>query len=108
MTAGLSRKRLKQGHFKFQSEPGTLCPVCGYELGFKAWDGGSPSHEICPSCGIQFGYQDAFAGRDEVSRGFIHHGWRTRWMRDGMPWSSGNQAPLNWNPSEQLKKVTRT
>lgn len=45
----------------------TLCPVRGYDLGFQAWDGDSPSDEVCLSCGIQFGYSDATGG-DPVGR----------------------------------------
>jgi hypothetical protein len=30
------------------------CPVCGFDLGFRPWDGASPSNEICLSCGIPF------------------------------------------------------
>ena len=39
-----------------------ICPVCGYDLGFPAWDGESPSDEICNCCGIQFGYGDIGPG----------------------------------------------
>jgi hypothetical protein len=45
----------------------TLCPVCGYDLGFEPWRGESASDEICPCCGIQFGYSD-FAGGDPEAR----------------------------------------
>ena len=47
-----------------------FCPVCGFDLGFRPWDGPNPSDEICPCCGIQFGYHDA-AGGDEKGRGKI-------------------------------------
>jgi hypothetical protein len=42
-----------------------FCPVCGYDLGYPAWQGASASDEICPCCGIHYGYDDAAAG-DEL------------------------------------------
>lgn len=84
----------------------TICPACGYRLGFLPWDGDSPSDEICPSCGIQFGYYD-FTTTDEMSRRTaIYAEWRQRWVNDGMPWNGAAQPPANWNPAEQLKKLT--
>ena len=47
-----------------------LCPACGFNLGFRPWDGESPSDEICPCCHIQFGYHDAVWG-DAQRRGEI-------------------------------------
>jgi Zn ribbon nucleic-acid-binding protein len=81
----------------------TLCPACGYRLGFHAWNEGSSSHEICPSCGIQFGYDDG-AGGDVNRRKQIHRDWRKRWIAKGMRWySRGQKEPSNWNPLEQLR-----
>lgn len=82
-----------------------LCPVCGFDLGYMAWDGDSPSDEICPSCGIQFGYNDA-AGSDAGRRNTIHEKWRRNWVRDGMPWTSkGMPKPAGWDPATQLKSI---
>ena len=84
----------------------TWCPVCGFDLGFKAWDGASPSDEICPSCGIQFGYNDA-AGGDVLRRRAIHAEWRAKWVANGKPWSSiGSPSPSGWDPDEQLSQVS--
>jgi hypothetical protein len=81
-----------------------LCPVCGYVLGFPAWDGDSQSDEICPSCGIQFGYQDATGG-DVTRRSAIHRDWRSSWIARGMPWSGAGPAPKDWDPSAQLRRL---
>ena len=53
----------------------TLCPACGYDLEFPAWDGESASDEICPSCGIQFGYTDT-AGGDLEARQRLYLAWQ--------------------------------
>ena len=84
----------------------TLCPVCGYGLGFLSWDGDSPSDEICPSCGIQFGYDDA-AGGDERAREAVYHRWRQQWIESGLQWwSKGRRSPPpGWNPIEQLSQI---
>lgn len=82
-----------------------LCPVCGYSLGFSAWNEGSASEEICPSCGIQFGYDD-FAGGDVVARQALYRSWRDKWVSGGMKWNSmGIEKPKDWNPIDQLKQV---
>ena len=83
----------------------TLCPVCGYDLGFLPWNDNSAADEICPSCGIQFGYDDA-AGGDVVERRHLYHFWRDEWIAKGMPWSSrGQSQPSNWNPAIQLRRI---
>jgi hypothetical protein len=83
----------------------SICPVCGYCLGFLAWNEDSPSHEICPSCGIQFGYDDA-AGGNVDRRKQIYCDWRKGWIAGGMSWHSrGQKEPANWNPLEQLRAV---
>jgi hypothetical protein len=84
-----------------------LCYVCGFDLGFRPWDGPFPSDEICPCCGIQFGYHDAWAAAsDEKGRTKIYAKWREDWIAAGMPWRGrGEPAPQGWNPSEQLKRV---
>lgn len=79
----------------------TLCPACGFDLGFPPWLGTSPSHEICPSCGIQFGYTDHAAG-DSLLRRTLYNQWRTEWIRGGMTWSGGDAAPDGWDPVMQL------
>lgn len=85
--------------------PSTICPVCGYDLGFKHWRGNSPSGEICPSCGIQFGYYDATPDGHE-GRLRIYKEWQRRWIEEGMPWNGkGQPPPAGWNPTEQLKKI---
>lgn len=85
-----------------------LCPVCGYELDHPAWNGSSPSDEICPSCGIQYGYDDA-AGGDLQLRQQVYTTWRKDWIKRGMPWYSvGMPSPTNWDPREQLRRITTT
>lgn len=82
-----------------------LCPVCGYNLGFKAWDGESASDEICPCCGIQFGYTD-FAGGELEKRKELYLSYRAEWIKNGMKWQSvGIDPPTSWNPINQLKKI---
>lgn len=82
----------------------TICPVCGYDLGFEAWSGESPSDEICPSCGIQFGYRDA-VGQTPADREAIYAEWRKRWVEEGAPWRSVGPPHEGWNPREQLKRL---
>jgi hypothetical protein len=83
----------------------TLCPVCGYDLGFPAWDGALPSHEICPSCGIQFGYDDA-SGVTSEDRRQLYLRWRQNWIDAGMPWwSRSRRPPVGWDPRRQLAKI---
>jgi len=85
----------------------TLCPVCGYPLGFESWKGNSASHEMCPSCGIEFGYDDVpEASGAKGTRDQIYTQWRRKWMRGGMKWSShGITPPPSWNPLSQLKRI---
>ena len=79
----------------------TICPVCGYDLGFVHWS----SLEICPSCGIQFGYDDATPGGPDDQRR-IYAEWQEKWIKEGMIWDQGNSTPPSgWNPAEQLKKI---
>jgi predicted RNA-binding Zn-ribbon protein involved in translation (DUF1610 family) len=82
------------GHSRF------TCPVCGYpdlcDEPRPAVGGGS--YEICPSCGFQFGVSDE-------DRGFSFEGWRSSWIEHGMPWSSGNVAPVGWDPADQLTRL---
>ena len=78
------------------------CPVCGYpklkeEPRTEATGG---SFEICPSCGFQFGVTDDDAG-------FTYAGWRAKWRRQGMPWSSSSKRPKGWDPIAQLQRVLR-
>ena len=83
----------------------TLCPVCGYDLGFLPRKGNSPSDEICPSCGIQFGYDDA-AGGNECGRQTIYHRRRQQWIEGGMQWYSRHRSsPPGWDPIEQLSQI---
>ncbi len=83
----------------------TLCPVCGYDLGFLPWEEDSPSDEICPSCGIQFGYDDA-AGRDKQGREVIYRRRRQQWIEGGMQWYSRHRTPPSgWDPIEQLGRI---
>ena len=82
-----------------------LCPVCGFDLGFRPWDGPNPSDEICPCCGIQFGYHDA-AGDDEKGAGrFTPSGVRIG-SRPVCPGEgAARPAPHGWNPGEQVERV---
>ena len=79
------------------------CPVCGYDelVESPRSSSGGGSYEICPSCGFQFGVSDD----DE---GISYDKWRKRWVVGGMTWASvGRLKPTDWNPSNQLKRVTR-
>lgn len=78
------------------------CPICGYDLGFPAWNRDSSSDEICPSCGIQFGYDDV---RDGEFREGQYFGWRKKWIQDGCKWHSSQPKPENWDPETQLKNI---
>ena len=82
-----------------------LCPVCGFDLGFRAWDCASPSDEICPCCGIQFGYTDA-SGGDAQRRKTIYLNWRAAWIAGGTVWDKRrSEPPPGWDPIPQLKRV---
>lgn len=81
-----------------------VCPACGYILDFEPWADGSPSDEICPCCGIQFGYTDA-AGGDMQRRTALYEKWRSDWIAAGMPWRSPGPAPVDWNPTKQIKSL---
>lgn len=82
-----------------------LCPVCGYDLGFKPWNGDSPSHEICSCCHIQFGYDD-FAGGRLDARVEIYRKLRSSWIAEGMPWKGvGISPPTGWDPQRQLESL---
>jgi Zn ribbon nucleic-acid-binding protein len=84
----------------------TLCPVCGYDLGFEPWKNNSASHETCPSCGIEFGYDDEpLASGVSGSRKDIYLDWRNNWMKNGMKWSSDSKPPDNWDAVEQLRRI---
>ena len=83
----------------------TLCPVCGYQLGFRPWDDDLPSDEICPSCGIQFGYDDA-AAENPLAYQAIYQRWREKWLARGLPWFSRSQhPPQGWDPVTQLQRI---
>jgi hypothetical protein len=90
----------------------SLCPVCGYNLPFPAWQGDSASDEYCPCCGIQFGFHD-FAKGDLEERQKVWDEWRRRWIAGGMKWSGTwtgkfGKPPENWNPKQQLKDAGLT
>ena len=80
------------------------CPACGFDLGFKPWDGNSASDEICPSCGIQFGYSDC-AGGDLNRRQEVYREWRERWIAQGMQWKNARKRPDGWDAICQLRTI---
>ena len=89
-----------------------LCPVCGFQLGFKAWDGDIDSQEICPSCGTQFGYNDAVrhqGDKDKTAKKYQEI--REHWIKGGMKWWSTDAVhhaqPVGWDPVEQLKSISQ-
>jgi hypothetical protein len=88
----------RDSYYKSEEEIGTLCPVCGWDFE------GNKADQICASCGFQFNYGDAFA-KNSLERSLIYHGYRYRWINDGMPWSSNGQHPEGWNAKEQLRKI---
>ncbi len=79
-----------------------ICPVCGFDSLFKPayHQSGSPSFEICSSCGYQYGHSDD-------DRGITFEQWRRNWIEKGMPWSSVNPKPENWDPLKQLQNLTQ-
>jgi hypothetical protein len=70
-----------------------LCPVCGYEMEEP------PVHyNICPSCGTEFGVNDVNASVIQL---------RNTWIANGLQWWSKTDAcPKNWNPYQQLARVS--
>ena len=81
------------------------CPVCGFNLGYRAWDGETASDELCPCCLIQFGYDDATGG-NVAARRILYAKWRSEWVAAGMPWRShGGGPPQEWNPMSQLNQL---
>lgn len=85
----------------------TLCPACGYDLGFEPWIWDSSSHGVCPSCHIEYGYDDVLDGEPGWNaRRRAHRSWCTRWIGHGMQWSSTAQPPPSgWNPRKQLHRI---
>lgn len=75
-------KLLKPDHLPSIYEA-QLCPVCGYQLDFKPWDGNCSSQEICPGCGIHFGYHDACGGQGFAARMAVYLRWRATWESNG-------------------------
>jgi hypothetical protein len=70
------------------------CPVCGYDKLRRP----AANHLICPSCGTQFEYHDSIRTHAEL---------REQWVAGGMLWHSrARPAPPDWNPREQLARVT--
>jgi hypothetical protein len=90
----------KESFYKTEDEIGTRCPVCGWD--FR----GSKTDQICESCAFQFNYGDAFA-RSAEERALIYHGYRYRWINDGMPWSSSEPMPSGWDPKAQLNEIQK-
>ena len=78
------------------------CPVCGYAKLKEPprTKAGGGSFEICPSCGFQFGVSDD-------DRGFSYADWRTKWRKEGMPWSSKASVPPDWDPIAQMESLRR-
>lgn len=77
------------------------CPVCGFDSlqeAPRSLSGGS-SYEICPVCGFQFGESDE-------DKGFTYDAWRDGWKKRGMPWSSKQPMPANWNAAKCVLSVT--
>jgi hypothetical protein len=86
-------------------ELGTLCPVCGFDLGFSVYEKEERPDAICPSCGIHFGYDDMKARKIQYLE------WRRGWIDAHMRWG-GFRAdgvvttpPPEWDPVVQLKRV---
>ncbi len=85
---------------------GTVCPVCGYDLGVPAWDGPISSGRACPSCGITFGRDDTFGRGDSGASIICYLQWRAGWIDRHMPWHDmGAPAPAGWDPVVQLRHV---
>lgn len=88
-----------------------LCPVCGFDFfrdtGFKPWNNDSPSDEICASCGFQFGLHDYDDELGYEIKDKKYKDWREKWIKSGLKWSSQEEyKPSDWDPKEQLKRIT--
>lgn len=87
----------------------TSCLACGFEGGGEPFfihikNEGYAQNEavICPSCGYQPGFTD-------LDRGYTFKEWRHKWISSGMEWHTKfSTKPINWNPIEQLKKISVT
>jgi len=78
------------------------CPVCGYpdltEPPRRV--GGGGSYEFCPCCDFEFGVTDEDLGISDEE-------WRKKWVSEGMRWHSRSRQPPNdWNPVEQLHRLS--
>ena len=70
------------------------CPVCGYEM-----EAPPEEYRICPSCGTEFGVHDVNSPVVDL---------RAEWLRGGPKWwSETDPQPIDWNPLEQLKRLSQ-
>lgn len=81
----------------------TLCPVCGYLLGWEDWE--YFDNESCPCCCIEFGYHDSSSASGAIgTKEVIYKAWRQKWIAQGMIFSCGTPPP-NWDPIVQLARI---
>jgi hypothetical protein len=80
-----------------------LCPVCGFQLDFKPWNGDSASDEICPWSGIQFGYDNA----GPCGRWGYYNQWRKNWREGGSLWWSKHPCPPNYDPNRKAGNLAK-
>jgi hypothetical protein len=84
---------------------GTLCPVCGFDLGFSVFAREDPPNAVCQSCRFHFGHDDL---RFREIR-YLQH--RQGWIDARMPWeglrgdSVASTPPSEWDPVIQLRRV---
>jgi hypothetical protein len=85
------------------STEATLCPVCGFDLGFQPWNGRKASEAVCGCCGIRFGLDD----QDPDARTGSYLAWRQQWVQEGMRWWGPKAPSSGWDPVRQLRRVSR-
>ncbi|MHB8572797.1 MAG: HD domain-containing protein [Candidatus Dormibacteria bacterium] len=76
----------------------TLCPACGWDLGF---DPVTAEDRRCACCAFSFVARDPGDG----SRSQAYAGWRWQWLMEGSPWRGEGEPPLGWNPEGQLRRI---
>jgi hypothetical protein len=95
-------------------EWGTICQVCGYDLGFPAWQTATrPSYRTCPSCGTHFGVDDvSYDPPPWLSLVKMTH-LRMDWIQSRrLAWTGLDDdpamrvPPVGWDPVGQLLRIS--
>lgn len=88
----------------------TLCPVCGYDLGYRAWETrSSPSGRRCPCCGVIFGLDDTSTpdnpSWNQVLLVHLRAGWIRGWHMAWMGNEDHPRPPDSWDPLMQVLRL---